>query len=259
MSGIADLLRELDSDEDADGAWGRWLEAYAPILLQVAGRFAPDAEAAADCFLFQCERLHANRCARLRRFDPLGPASFPTWLRSVAINLSIDWHRARYGRRRPLARLAQLSLLHRETFRLLFQQRASIDDAVAALRLQLPHVEREDVVSAREELWQRLTPRQRSVALASGRKGFQEIALDEDVDVQDDAPDPEHVAAMRQSYDRLRAHLGRLPVRDRLVLRLRFEEELTLAEIARLTGRKDAQAVDRWIREVVTRLRREMT
>ena len=47
----------------------------------------------------------------------------------------------------------------------------------------------------------------------------------------------------------------RLPARDRLVLRLRFDEELTLRAIAQLTGVKDAQSVDRWIREVISKLR----
>jgi hypothetical protein len=42
-------------------------------------------------------------------------------------------------------------------------------------------------------------------------------------------------------------------------LRLRYEEGLTLDQAARLTGLGNAQRADRRIREILTRLREEMS
>jgi len=52
--------------------------------------------------------------------------------------------------------------------------------------------------------------------------------------------------------------LSRLSTRDRLLIRLRFERDLTLEEIARLLQLDNAQSADRRIREVVARLRQGM-
>jgi hypothetical protein len=41
-------------------------------------------------------------------------------------------------------------------------------------------------------------------------------------------------------------------------VRLRFERDLTLAQVARLTGLKDAQTADRRLREVLEDLRERL-
>jgi DNA-directed RNA polymerase specialized sigma24 family protein len=43
-----------------------------------------------------------------------------------------------------------------------------------------------------------------------------------------------------------------------LLLRLRFDQDLTLEQIARLTGMESAQSVDRRIRRVLQELRQRM-
>lgn len=53
--------------------------------------------------------------------------------------------------------------------------------------------------------------------------------------------------------------LRRLSDRERLALALRFEQNLTLQEIARLTGLKNPQAVDRLLQEAIGRLRQFLT
>jgi DNA-directed RNA polymerase specialized sigma subunit len=52
--------------------------------------------------------------------------------------------------------------------------------------------------------------------------------------------------------------LKSLDPRDHLLLRMRFEEDLTLAEIARLAGLKDAQTADRKIRAIVDHVRGQL-
>jgi DNA-directed RNA polymerase specialized sigma subunit len=50
----------------------------------------------------------------------------------------------------------------------------------------------------------------------------------------------------------------KLPDAERLLLQLRYEQELTLAEIARVMNFKDAFTADRRLRSVLARLQSEL-
>jgi len=78
-----DFLRQFRA-RDPREAWARFLEVYSPLLFDVARRFERHDDAVADCYLYICEQLSANRFGRLLRFRPDGPARFSTWLRAVA-------------------------------------------------------------------------------------------------------------------------------------------------------------------------------
>ena len=122
-----DLLRQLRS-RDPREAWARFLELYSPLLFDVARRFERDDEAVADCYLYICEQLSANRFGRLLRFRPDGPARFSTWLCAVARNLCLDWYRREFGRYRVFESVARLPALDQEVFRGLFVERLPIED-----------------------------------------------------------------------------------------------------------------------------------
>ena len=74
----------------------------------------------------------------------------------------------------------------------------------------------------------------------------------------DPGPDPETLAASNERRSTLARALSQLPKLDRLLLRLRFDQDLTLEQIARLTGMETAQNVDRRIRKVLQELRQRM-
>jgi DNA-directed RNA polymerase specialized sigma subunit len=52
--------------------------------------------------------------------------------------------------------------------------------------------------------------------------------------------------------------MAHLPGSDRLLLRLRFEQELTLQQVANLTRLGNTQRVERRIQDILARLREEM-
>jgi len=110
---IASMLEALGSP-DPGGAWSGFLDTYSPLILQVVRLHEKDADPVADCFLFVCEQLNANRCRRLRSFQLDGPASFETWLRAVVRNLCVDWHRNRFGRKGAFRSIASLPIWNRK-------------------------------------------------------------------------------------------------------------------------------------------------
>jgi RNA polymerase sigma factor (sigma-70 family) len=77
-------------------------------------------------------------------------------------------------------------------------------------------------------------------------------------EIPDPGPDPETLAAESEQRASLARAVARLPAGDRLLIRLRFDEGLTLDQVARLTASGNAQAVDRRIRQIVKRLGEEI-
>jgi RNA polymerase sigma factor (sigma-70 family) len=72
------------------------------------------------------------------------------------------------------------------------------------------------------------------------------------------SPSPECLAVSHQQKMRLKRSVSQLPPDERLVLQLRFEENLSLDEIARLTGLGDAQRVHRQLGAILKKLRGSM-
>jgi RNA polymerase sigma factor (sigma-70 family) len=72
----------------------------------------------------------------------------------------------------------------------------------------------------------------------------------------DPSPDPEGLAVKREELLTLGSGLRLLTSKQQLALRLRFRQELTLQEIARVLNLKNAQAADRFVQETIALLRR---
>jgi RNA polymerase sigma factor (sigma-70 family) len=258
-----DLFRQLRS-RDPREAWTRFLEAYSPLLFDVARRFERDHDAVADCYLFICEQLSENGFRRLRRFRPDGPARFSTWLYAVARNLCLDWHRREFGRHRVFESVARMPALDQEIFRGLFLERLPIEDLFIKLEPRYPGLTIEQVADRAGQVQQALGSRQRWLLAVRGARGAPPPA---DAAARDEAellripsemPNPETWAGFQEERVALVRAMSHLPPGERLLIRLRFARELTLAEIARLMGFENPQAADRRIRDVVEKLRREM-
>jgi len=74
----------------------------------------------------------------------------------------------------------------------------------------------------------------------------------------DPAPNPEVQAVLRERATALRKALTHLPPREQLMIRLRFERDLTLEQVAKLLDLGNAQRAERQIRTVLAKLRREL-
>ena len=77
--------------------------------------------------------------------------------------------------------------------------------------------------------------------------------------IADPGPDPETLAEIGEQRAALTRALSRLEKEERLLLHLRYEEGLTLEQVAQLAGLGNAQRADRRIREILTRLREDMS
>jgi RNA polymerase sigma factor (sigma-70 family) len=255
------LLARLSSGR-ADLAWAEFLKRHSALIMQTARQFVSGREQANDCFLFVCEGLSDAGFRRLRSFRPDGPARFSTWLKTVVANLCIDWRRKRQGRVRPLAAVASLPPFEQAVYRHIFLRGMTRAECQRALASQFPGVTLEQVADANAHLFKKLSSRQR---WQLGQRSRGSVSLDVMTGSDDEAPGfqpedpgpaPEQLAGEWMSRDVINEALLKLAPRQRLLLRLRYVEDLTLDEVARLVGLGDPYRAHREIQAAIDELSR---
>ncbi len=171
--------------------------------------------------------LVENDYAILRRYE--GRSSLATYL-TIVIRRKLGAPRERiHGRGRPspeAERLGDRAVLIED---LVGHQRRSVDEALPILRSVDSSITRQEVVEIADRLPQR-APRPR------------EVPLPEDDDVPLAAAERSDSAALDRELQALSQRAGALlrdtmagwPATDRMLVRLRFESSLSIADIARL-------------------------
>jgi RNA polymerase sigma factor (sigma-70 family) len=258
---IAALQKDLQSP-NALSAWEAFLGEYSPILYQTARAYTADDDAAADCFLHICQHLQQNGYRRLLKFKPEGAASFNTWLRVVARNMCFDWHRSKSGRPRPFSSVHALSALELEIYDCRFARGLSEEETLQRLRVTFPDFDLKELPELERCIETRLSSRQRWI-LATRQRPVLSSNVPESDDENEDAIaqiadtrlDQECWLARWEQYIQLKSCVDLLPADERLLLQLRFEEDLSLDEIAKLVGLGDAQRVHRQMGKILKGLR----
>lgn len=171
--------------------------------------------------------LVENDYAILRRWE--GRASLATYLAIVVQRLLADQRERTHGRWRASAeaqRLGERAVLVEDV---IGRQRRSIDEAMPLLRAADASITRDEVVAIAERLPQR-TPRLREVELPP--EDVVPLAAHDRTDTV--VYDGELRDLSRRVGALLRETLDGWPADDRLLMRLRFQSSLTVADIARM-------------------------
>lgn len=249
---IGRMLAGLASP-DPGAAWTEFLQRYSAAILQVVRRYDSDPGRVGDCFQRVCEALSDRNFARLLSYRQDSPATFRTWLMAVTANLCIDWRRQKRGRYRPIHAVARLPEREQLVYRCLYVRRMSRIECLHMLAPRFPDLTENEIADINSRLFSLLTPGQRwqlGARPATNGPLPDELALEFDdaaLQFEEPGPGPEDLAQSEQEHARLAAALARLPARERLLLRLRFEQDLTLAEVARLSGLRDPFHANRQI------------
>jgi RNA polymerase sigma factor (sigma-70 family) len=243
-----DLIDRLSSAAGVDAAWREFLARYSPLIHLAIRRHHVDQEDAAEAYVYVCGALSDDGFRRLRSFKPDGPARFTTWLTAVASNLCIDWRRKQSGRPRPLRCISGLPPLDQWVYRCIYEKRMSRRQCAEFLAPRFPGLDEATVAAINARLFNLLAPHQRWELTLRGRAR----ACDEHITAKE--PGPEVTAEETQTRERVQQALMQLPAGQRLLLRLRYEQGLTLAEIARLTQQPDVFRTNRQLQSALRAL-----
>ena len=258
---IGGLLTRL-SAERADSAWAEFLERFSPLIMHVVRRYETDPGRATDCFIHVCGELSNNGFRRLLRFRPDGTARFQTWLSAVVSNLCVDWRR-QAARTLPPDSVGCTASRTRSTGLSLHLCARHATGGVPACpqgKISGP----DGATSWRKingRLFALLTPQAALAAEHAGRPSRYRsttrplrIATAAAFQLEEPGPGPDELAQTDQERSMLEAAMARLLPQQRLLLRLRYQQDLTLEEIARLTGLPDPFRANRQIQAALEAL-----
>lgn len=249
---IENVLLCLTSGQ-ADVGWLTFIRAYSKTIRDVVRQFEGDTILADDCFEYVCAKLSDDNFRRLRTFEPDGPAQFRTWLTLVSANLCTDWRRKQYGRQRPPRLVQKLPDLERLVFQYLFRQGMTRHECLHCLQSRYPRLGYEDVQRISAKLHGLLNAKHRQ-----SRARQKELVPVCDVDLGDDETSsrPDFQLQLEQDLQQLQKALARLEPDQRLLLQLRYQQNLTLKEIAELMGLEDPFRTRRAIDKALESLRK---
>lgn len=257
---VRELLLRLQST-GASKAWTQFLESYAPTIMMVASRYAPGPDGADDCFQYVCEKLYENDCHRLLRFNPDRGAKFRTWLIAIVNNLCIDWHRMSHGRQRPPAVIKKLPAMEQLVYRYKFEQNLDLDSCLRLVQISYPRLERQQLTVSVAGIHALLTPRQRwNLGLQrGGNSAVEELTAREGLqpgEIVEPGPGPDLLAQQQQEHDALMHAMSRLTPQQRLLLRLHYQENMPLKDVAHIAGLGDLHQARRRIQTALAELNR---
>jgi len=261
---IDSILAELSSHK-VENAWKAFLRSYGKIIMQVARQYENDKDRADECFLYVCEKLSDDGFRRLLQFDSSRAVSFRTWLHSVVSNLCIDWYRNVFGRARPYRVIAAAPAFDRLVYQYKFEWCMSLETCFRALQPAYPDLTRNQLARTISRIHTMLTPRQRWQL--SFRKRETASIADTDsvsgnstsVELIDPGPGPDAIAQLQQDRQALLEAMSCLTYQQRLLLRLRYQQDLPLKEVARLAGLNDLFQTRRRINSALAMLAELMT
>lgn len=250
---ITELLHRLSS-VDAGPAWVEFLDRYAQQIINAANQFEYERDRINECFIFVCGKLNDDGFRRLLNFNTSGSAKFSTWLGTVVFNLCVDWHRQEFGRVTLLPAISALPTFDQSVYRLVIEQELSKEACYQTLRANFPDLSRDLVANALGRIYSILTPRQRWQISVRNRRSRQDPLQGRVECLPDPGSGPELETQSAQELETLQAALAHLPVDQRLLLFLRYQEGLGLKKIAELKQLGDSNRAWRHIQTAVSAL-----
>jgi RNA polymerase sigma factor (sigma-70 family) len=196
-------------------------------------------------------RLHLiqDDCAVLRRFQ--GRSSLTTYIMAVVTHLGQDWRNARWGKWRPSVEARRQGPVAVHLERLIRRDGMMFDEAFETLRTNFRVAESRRALEAIASTFPRTGRRRLVGADALENRATTDLAPDMLAEASTSA------IAVHVAIRRLTDAIATLPPDDALILKLRFEDGLSVAEIAR-SLRLDAKPLYRRIDRLFRRVRTDL-
>jgi len=164
-------------------------------------------------------RLVSDDYAIIRAFR--GRSSFPTYLAAVVTRQLLDYRNHKWGKWHASAEAERLGDVAIAVERALYRDHQTIDETLAALSTDHPQLTREEVKRLQARLPRRI------------RRTMVDLDAATTVASTNAAIDPSQSETAARISNVVATYIRQLPKEDQLVLKLRFDAEMSVAEISR--------------------------
>lgn len=238
------FLRQLFLSASAEAAWKEFLRRYSNLFLKVIWQFDKNRDKVMDTYLYVCKRFADNEFEILRKFRMdygKNPPKLSTWLGAVVRNMCIDYYRVEHGRRRYPRSILQLPDFERKVFELHFWRGHSVEE----IEHQLGVRKSGSVPRALQRVEKELT---RPPLRQQADDTF--VPYDETTMVVDSS-----FSQQEELLDLVDGWLKTLEPRERLIVRLKFWENMKANEIASVLRIQGQQKVYSILRKALKKLK----
>ncbi len=157
--------------------------------------------------------------------------------------------------------IKKLSKMEQLVYRYKFEQNLDLDTCLRLLPVSHPPLGRQQLSDSVARIHALLTPRQRwRLGLQRGRNhpaaGLTEREGQQLSEIVEPGPGPDLLAQQEQERDALSLALSRLTPQQQLLLRLHYQENMPLKDVARIAGLADLHQARRRIQAALAELGR---
>lgn len=235
-------------------AWNLFCEKHSDFIYTILRRMGFDYDEAMERFVYVFEKLCEDDFRRLRSVKYAGDEGDLTpWLRQVVKNLCVNWAWSENGRKRLLGFVKEMSAREQRIFQLYFWQGKTPFEIYENLRLEHDgYVKFVDVFDSLEKINKHLSQKKLWRLVSGLSRNRRTLSLDyeneetglkiEPVDI--DSKTAEDDLQASEDKKKLNEAFKNLSTREKLVVQFRYEESLTLGEIAKMLGWEKREAVN---------------
>ncbi|MCB1024378.1 MAG: hypothetical protein KDB79_08310 [Acidobacteria bacterium] len=235
-------------------AWDLFCEKHSDLIYGILRRMGFDHDGAMERFVYVCEKLCENDFRRLRDVKYVGDEGDLTpWIRQVVKNFCVNWAWSESGRKRLLSDAAEMPERDQRIFQLYFWQGKTPFEIYEALRLEHDkEVELGDVFDALENIAGHLSQKKLWRLISGIYRQRKMLSLDhspaetgkafEVIDTR--SKNPEKELHTKEDSEQVKRALGTLSTREKIVIRIRYEEGLSFGEIAEMLNWESREAVN---------------
>ncbi|HED08370.1 MAG TPA: sigma-70 family RNA polymerase sigma factor [Ignavibacteria bacterium] len=239
----------LDENEEHDVDWKEFLRRFSNLILKVIWQLEKDKDEVMNKYLVVCTKLAENKFSILRKYienHTQKSPKFTTWLVVVVRNICIDEHRAMHGRKRFPKALLALSELDRKVFELYFWKGYSEEEIGNIINKN----DKTILISESIALIEKSLKRSRDY-IYNNNSPVKTIRYDDEklyaeYEERNDSNESEKL---------LEKWLSELNETERLIIRLKFWEDLSVKEIAGILKTLSEQKIYSIIRKAFETLR----
>jgi len=248
-----DILERLLSERgQTQEAWHDFLDQYSKLILKIIWLREHDYDEAMEKYLYICKKLCENDFAILGKFQKNyrdNPPKFTSWLSAVVRNLAIDAHRKKHGRKRYPKLLQEMSEMDRKFFMLYYWKGYSLEEIDRQFSASEPDENRSAL-----EIHQDIKARYLNSNQNPPHKD-QPVSFQRYLDELNYSTAQSNGMPSGELADFFRYWLQKLPAKKRLVLKLRFWENLKPLEIAEILNIEPPNKVYRILKKGLAELR----